>query len=240
MRTPVLVFDLDGTLYTADHAGRAYATALSASMATTDRTRYLDLFDAFLAKRLPPPAGTHDPWEVAVRLAYGPPARPADFPDAFAAARSALHALPDAMIAPAGLKAFLTWAQDHSTIIVATNASHEAAEETLRRIELRHLVAQVFTDVGKPKRLPTLLQSIAATANTTSSELLVCGDNYRIDIEPALSLGCTTVELNPYDFYAPSLSTLQVPSMEDAIGFLRTWVATRSQHADPGIDTSSN
>ncbi len=219
----LIIFDLDGTLYSGDAPYRWYAEYIARYMDASDKIRYLKEVDAHL--RGEPGVVAGDNWEAVVQLATPFIVEDSQWMRAFQKTREHMISTAEALIVPETLREFLKIWHDRLTLACATNSPEEVAVPLLDRLHLTGWFHHLATEVGKPEGLLNFAERLWKDIPDPSRTVSV-GDNYLNDIAPAEAAGWTTVHVSPRGYF-PGPSTLQVQSIAQALPFLNAWARER-------------
>jgi len=221
------VLDLDGTLYCSWLPAWTFGATLARALPPRRRLGYLARLEAVLDGRASVPEGVGDAWEAAVVLAFGPGVRPHERVAEFEAARRAVLAVPGLLVPPRGLVDFVTWLSRRASLYVVTNSERRWAEEVLDRLSVARAIHGVLPSARKPERLGTLLADLAEEVGGEPASVVLLGDNFPVDVAPAITAGAVTVHVDPHGFGGGKLllrPDLRVRRLEEAFDFLGRFV----------------
>ncbi|WP_052070958.1 HAD family hydrolase [Rhodococcoides fascians] len=194
MHRPILLLDFDGTVCLGDDPVRAYADAVADGLDTASAETLRAGLTAFLETG----AGEYlDGYSAVQHLSMGVDA--ATLAAAYAHSRERLAAGELEVWAPAGLAAFL--GRVSAEVVLATNAPQRGVLETLERLGLTGLMDRVFTDAGKPEKMPELVESLL---DTRPPHLLASvGDIWRNDLDAPHRRGALTAYIDRHGHPRP-------------------------------------
>lgn len=221
----VMVFDFDGTVSLGDGPVLSYARFVAAGLEQTERATFLADIEAGLSGVFP---GCFDPLDgydlirlLSTRFAVTDAAHSA----AYTSSRAELATAAAPVIAPVGLVDFLARARSNARLVLATNAPDVGIAPALESLGLSDAFDVVYTAVGKPAGLDSLLDELLAnsTVEDPAAALVSIGDVWTNDLEPAHRRGATTVLIGSR-VDAQATPTLRCASLEELYPFLTTWL----------------
>lgn len=221
----LIIFDLDGTLYSGDAPYRWYAENIASYMDHESRSQYLSQVEGHLRGERGIVAG--DNWEAVVQLATPFIVEDSEWMRAFQKTRERMLSAAEDLIVPKTLRNFLKTWHDRLTLACATNSPEDVALPLLDRLDLTHGFHHLATEAGKPNGLLDLAERLWGGPPQPTRTVSV-GDNYLNDIAPANAAGWTTVHVSPRGYF-PGPSTLQVQTIEEALPFLHQWAQAQME-----------
>ncbi|MCJ0891095.1 MULTISPECIES: HAD family hydrolase [unclassified Rhodococcus (in: high G+C Gram-positive bacteria)] len=210
MHRPILLLDFDGTVCLGDDPVWAYADAVADSLDAASA----DTLRAGLTAFLETGAGEFvDGYSAVQQLSVGVDA--AALAAAYAHSRERLATGELEVWAPAGLEDFL--GRVSAEVVLATNAPQRGVVETLERLGLIGRMDRVFTDAGKPEKMPELVGSLLDTRSP--HELASVGDIWRNDLDAAHRRGAVTAYIDRHGHPRPEATfcASTFPVMYDAL-----------------------
>ncbi len=219
---PVIIFDLDGTLYRGDAPYWYYAEQVSRFLPSEVGQAYLKRVKDHLTGKQPVEAS--DNWEAVVRLMepFGETLDPDQWQDAFMATRRYMLSGQCPLELPFGLKPFLHDLKGQVILAVASNSPDEAAWPLLEQLGLTELFDVIKTAAGKPEGLVTLVSEITHD-DYAPDQIFSIGDHYNNDIVPGIQHGWITGHISPRRIF-PGPATYQVTALEELYSPIQTWV----------------
>jgi FMN phosphatase YigB (HAD superfamily) len=187
-RSRTIVFDFDGTIALGNGPVIAYARAIANSLTQEAADTFMSDVNAALNQEPKYSfADAADGYEL-VRLASEALTISAETRNAaYLHSRRQLATDAAPVAAPAGLAEFLHAARPHAVIVLATNAPDIRITETLELLKLNNHFDHVYTALGKPLGLNSVLDEWMP-----AGPLLSIGDIWVNDLEPAHRRGATT------------------------------------------------
>ncbi len=188
----------------------AYADAVADSLDAASA----DTLRAGLTAFLETGAGDHvDGYSAVQHLSVGVEA--AALAAAYAHSRERLATGELEVWAPAGLADFL--GRVSAEVVLATNAPQRGVLETLERLGLIGRMDRVFTDAGKPEKMPELVDSLLDTRSP--HELASVGDIWRNDLDAPHRRGAVTAYIDRHGHPRPEATfrASTFPAMYDAL-----------------------
>lgn len=220
---PVLVFDLDGTLYRSAAACRHYAEGIAETLDPDARDAYVAAVEQYLEARGGVDAS--DGWEAAVLLAGGARGASRAFAEQFARTRAFMLTDACALELPDGLVELLDNAAGRARRVLVSNTPSFGVMPLLNRLGLAERLDEVICDAAKPYRFAERLRAHAAVEGVPVRAVLSIGDHFVNDIAPALDAGCSTAYINPFGVGPHGRAELEAPRLEDLLGEIETWLA---------------
>ncbi len=216
---PLIIFDLDGTLYRGDDPFREYARVVARALDPAVAAQYLADVDAHLRGEGGIVAG--DNWEAVVELARPRLEDDRVWKNAFGDIREYMLSDGCVLEVPDGLPEFIRAARAQATVICLSNSHEDSALPVLQRLGLAGAFDEVIAGAGKPAGL------LAAANRLRDGDLggavLSVGDNYANDIAPALNQGWHTAHISPRGYF-PGPSTYRGYTVEMILPDLRHWL----------------
>ncbi|OZC97473.1 hypothetical protein CH275_25455 [Rhodococcus sp. 06-235-1A] len=210
MQRPTLLLDFDGTVCLGDDPVWAYADAVAISLGDDAAAHLRAGLTAFLDRG----AGDYlDGYSAVQQLSVGVDA--AVLAAAYAQSRERLAAGELEVWAPAGLADFLD--RVSADVVLATNAPQRGVVETLERLGLTARMDRVFTDAGKPEKMPELVDSLV---DMRPPHLLASvGDIWRNDLDAPHRRGAVTAYIDRHGHLRPeaTFSATTFEAMYDEI-----------------------
>lgn len=225
---PLIVFDLDGTLYRGDDPFRCYAGVVSRKMAPKDARVYHEAVEAHLAGV--PGIVEGDNWEAVVMLARNYLGDDPVLKEAFHEVRDFMLSPGCRLEVPAGLRGFLQEWQERAEFVCVSNSQQNSAVPVLEKLGLLPAFDKVFAQARKPEGLTAIAETLLGE-NGSGGEVLSVGDNYVNDIAPALEKGWAAAHISPRGYF-PGPSTYQGRTMEDVLPGIQHWLAARLERSD--------
>lgn len=225
---PLILFDLDGTLYRGDDPFRYYAGVVSRKMSSKDERAYREAVEAHLSGLEGIVEG--DNWEAVVMLARGYLGDDPVLKEAFHEVRDFMLSPVCRLEVPAGLRAFLYEWQERAEFVCVSNSQQNSAVPVLEKLGLLPAFEKVFAQARKPEGLTAIAETLLGD-NGSGGEVLSVGDNYLNDIAPALQKGWATAHISPRGYF-PGPSTYQGRTMEDVLPGIQHWLAARLERSD--------
>jgi len=168
----------------------AYARAASAALPPSDAGSFLDAVATALAQT---PSGQRpgttaiDGYDLVRLMSAEYGIDPAGLGAAYLQSRAQLASDLAPVVAPQGLADFLRFARAHANIVLATNAPDIRVTEALDALGLAGLFDTVYTSVGKPVGLDSVLDDWLP-----HGALLSIGDVWINDLAPAAARNALT------------------------------------------------
>ena len=244
-RDRVLVFDFDGTVSLGLGPVRSYARFISEGLPIADATAFLAAVDSGLALQSHladdepvdhTVAGSVaiDGYDLVRLVSLGFPVTAADRDQAYLRSRHELATDAAPVAAPTGLADFLAEAREHAHLVLATNAPDIRITETLNTIGLSESFDVVYTSVGKPAGLESILDTWldrvgAPTADATSRSaspahtVLSIGDVWVNDLAPAHRRGASTALVGSSQAN-DATPTFRAEHIADLYPAIRSWL----------------
>ncbi|PYC74478.1 hypothetical protein C7C46_23990 [Streptomyces tateyamensis] len=241
---PIIVSDFDGTVYRSDEPIRFYARQVAATLAGTEATRFLDVFERYLAEGVAAAEGTDDPaeaallraaedgWGVVQALADGHRIDPDTVQRAFLASR--VHMLDESCVLELVEPLIEQYAalRGEVRIVLATNSPAEGLAPLLARMGLAEAFDEVVPGAAKPVGLRRWME--AHLVDRPAELLFSIGDHYRNDIEPAAALGAATGYIDRFG-RADGPATATGDRAEDLLPALTAWADRVTSRNAPSI-----
>lgn len=230
MTKPLIIFDLDGTLYRGDDPYGFYAQQVSRFLSPAEAQDYLARVHDHLGGRNLVPAS--DNWEAVVRLMdpFGERLDADQWQQAFLATRKYMLSGECPLEVPGGLMEFLRALKHHALLAVASNSPQEAASPLLEMLELSSMFDVIKTAAGKPQGLVAMALEITA-GEYAPGRIFSIGDHYTNDIAPGVERGWTTGHISPRGIF-PGPATYQATRIEDLYSDVMAWVKERQKRGD--------
>ncbi len=225
---PLIVFDLDGTLYRGDDPFRCYAGVVSRKMTPKDARVYHEAVEAHLAGV--PGIVEGDNWEAVVMLARNYLGDDPVLKEAFHEVRDFMLSSRCRLEVPPGLRGFLQEWQERAEFVCVSNSQQNSAVPVLEKLGLLPAFEKVFTQARKPEGLAAIAETLLGE-NGSGDVVLSVGDNYLNDIAPALQKGWATAHISPRGYF-PGPSTYQGRTMEDVLPGIQHWLTARLDRSD--------
>ena len=235
-RNQMLIFDLDGTLYSGDDPYRFYAQEVSLTMNSQTAHHYLQTVEDHL-NGIQESLVSGDNWEAVVRLAQPYLTDDLRIQAAFLATRQYMLSTACHLEIPPGLQEHLKKWREKAYLTVATNSPESASFPLLDKLGLSSFFDLIRADTHKPEGLLDLVQVHPLGKELPVQHIISVGDNYTNDIVPALHAGWKTVHLSPRGHF-PGPATLQVKNLESAFQVIDQWLAGGTQQEDEGRSIS--
>lgn len=220
---PVLVFDLDGTLYRSAAACLHYAQGIAETLDPAARDTYLAAVEQFLG------AGggveASDGWEAAVVLAGGSRGHSRAYSEPFERTRAFMLTDACALDVPDGLVELLERAAGRARRILVSNTPSFGVMPLLNRLGLAERLDEVVCDAAKPHRFAERLRAYADMEGVPVRAVLSIGDHFVNDIAPALEAGCSTAYVNPFGVGPSGRADLEATRLEDLLGDIDAWLS---------------
>ncbi|WP_171822737.1 HAD family hydrolase [Sulfobacillus thermosulfidooxidans] len=222
MAKPLIIFDLDGTLYRGDAPYWYYAEQVSRFLPPEIGQAYLQRVENHLTGRQTVEAS--DNWEAVVRLMepFGESLTPEQWQEAFMATRRYMLSGQCPLELPWDLKPFLSNLKGQVILAVASNSPDEAAKPLLEQLGLIGLFDVIKTAAQKPEGLITLVSEITHN-DYAPDQIFSIGDHYNNDIAPGIQHGWITGHISPRRIF-PGPATFKVTALEELYPHIRTWV----------------
>jgi FMN phosphatase YigB (HAD superfamily) len=232
-RRPILVVDFDGTVYRDDGPVRFYAEHAAGSLPREWRGRFLDLFEAYLARGVAAADGVADEaaaavlrtsvdaWGAASGLAALSGIDTAATEEAFLASRQyMLTSACQVSAIPALVEAFEKL-RGEVRIVLATNSPAGGLAPLLGRLGVTDLFEEVVSGANKPEGLRRWIA--AELADRPAAELFSLGDHYFNEIEPAMVVGARAGYIDRFG-RADGPATVTAAVVEDILPGVFAWV----------------
>ena len=222
MGKPVLVFDLDGTLYGGDSQYRYYAQAVSRFLDDGEARLYLRRVNEHLSgQRIVIKA---DNWEAVVKLMepFGQKLSVDEWQQAFRDTREYMLSCECVLEISQDLRALLADIRGQVSLALVTNSPYEAAWPLMERLGLSASFEFVRTEARKPQGLVTMVKEIMNQTYHPEGVFTI-GDHYYNDIAPGVREGWTTAHISPRRVF-PGPATYQVAKIEELFDSIRSWV----------------
>ncbi|MCL4495523.1 MAG: HAD hydrolase-like protein [Firmicutes bacterium] len=222
MEKPVIVFDLDGTLYRGDAPYWYYAQRVSRFLEEAEAESYLRRVHEHLTGRTV--VESADNWEAVVRLMepFGQKLPVDQWQEAFRETRRYMLSRECPLEVPVGLPELLKDIKDDVFVAVATNSPYEAAWPLLEQIGLISYFDVIRTEAKKPEGIVELLREVTG-ANYRPDRVFSIGDHYYNDIAPGVREGWTTGHISPRRIF-PGPATYLVAQAEELFEPLKAWI----------------
>ncbi len=230
---PLIVFDLDNTLYRGDDPFRYYAAAVSRKMAPKDARAYREAVESHLSGVAGIVEG--DNWEAVVVLARKYLRDDPVLIEAFHDVRDYILSPQCLLEVPPGLRDFLHGWQEWAAFVCVSNSPQNSAVPVLEKLGLLWAFEKVFAHARKPEGLAAITATLLE-GNESGGDVLSVGDHYLNDIAPALKKGWATAHISPRGYF-PGPSTYQGRTMEDVLPGIQHWLAARLEQTDYGQST---
>lgn len=221
--TPVVVWDLDGTVYRSAEACRHYARGIAAELAEERRDAYLAALDGYLAGARGIEAS--DGWEAAVVLAGGPRGASRAYPDAFARTRAFMLTDECKLEMPHGVPELLERSAGRTRHVLMSNTPAFGVMPLLERLGVLALFDEIVCNAEKPDRFTARLAALARVHDVPFDSVMSIGDHFVNDIAPALALGCATAYIDPFRVGPGGRSTFEATRIEDLLPSLEAWTS---------------
>lgn len=212
-REPVIMFDLDGTLYQGNRVYQFFARALVQGMPARIRASYWATVSLWLRGQYGVKA---DNWQAVVKLALPYVCNEGQWRDAFEATRRYMREDPEAAPVPGQLWEFLEFWRDRGRLVVVSNSPTEAAQDFLRTKGLAPWFHRLEAEARKPEEWGTLTERVADRLQVRYPLFVSVGDHYANDIKPAYDRGWITVHVSPRGYF-PGPSTLVGRRLSDVL-----------------------
>ena len=220
---PVLVFDLDGTLYRSAAACLHYAQGIAETLDGDVRDAYLAAVELFLG------AGggvdASDGWEAAVLLAGGERGHSRAYAEPFERTRAFMLTDACALEVPIGLVELLEASAGSARRVLVSNTPSFGVMPLLTRLGLTEQLDEVVCDAAKPHRFAERLSAYAAIEGVPARSVLSIGDHFVNDIAPALEAGCSTAYVNPFGVGPRGRAELEAQRLEDLLPAIDSWLS---------------
>ena len=245
LRDRVLVFDFDGTVSLGLGPVRSYARFISEGLPIADATAFLAAVDSGLALQThladdEPAAHTIDGsvpidgYDLVRLVSLGFPVTAADRDQAYLRSRHELATDAAPVTAPTGLAGFLAEARERAHLVLATNAPDIRITETLDTIGLSQAFDVIYTSVGKPAGLETILDTWLDTVGEPTADavrrcaspshtVLSIGDVWVNDLAPAHRRGASTALVGSSQAN-DATPTFRAEHIADLFPAIRAWL----------------
>jgi FMN phosphatase YigB (HAD superfamily) len=239
---PIIVSDFDGTVYRSNDPIRFYARRVAGTLSAAEATRFLDVFERYLAEGVaaadsaadPDEAvllrGAEDGWGVVAALAAGHRIDPDVSQQAFLASR--MHMLDEScsleIVEP--LVELYAKLRGEVRIVLATNSPADGLAPLLTRMGLADAFDEVVSSAAKPAGLHRWIE--ANLGDRPASMLFSIGDHYRNDIAPAAELGAATGYIDRFG-RADGPATATGVRAEDILPAITAWAQEQSSRNAP-------
>lgn len=236
MTQPLLIVDLDGTIYRGDAPVRRYASLIADTLPPPQAKAYLEALGRYLGAGPAAAAVSEDtveaaalreavdPWGAAFGLAtrcYGVPAEVTE--SAFTRCRLWMATPECAVELVEPLVRALAELRAAARIALVTNSPRLGLDAFLTRLGVAACFAEVVAGAGKPDGLRRLLRRDLGTALRERPWLVFSiGDHYRNDIEPAAEIGAATGYIDRYG-RDDGPATATAATAEGLLPALRAW-----------------
>ena len=236
MTRPLLIVDLDGTVYRGDAPVRRYAGLIADALPPARAKTYLEALDRYLGSGPAAAADSEDtieaaalreaadPWGAAYGLATRCYAVPAEVTEsAFTRCRRWM-ATPDCAVESVEpLLRTLADLRSAARIALVTNSPQAGLDAFLARLRVATLFDEIVAGAGKPDGLRRLLRRDLGTGLREQPWLAFSiGDHYRNDIEPAAEIGAATGYIDRYE-RGDGPATATAATAEGLLPTLDTW-----------------
>jgi FMN phosphatase YigB (HAD superfamily) len=218
--TRTLVFDFDGTVSLGTGPVLAYARAAATTLAADHASAFLSAVELGLEQSPSgqlPGTGAIDGYDLVRMLASQHGVDPATLGDAYLASRGRLATDDAPVVAPRGLADFLRFAREHANTVLATNAPDIRVTEAISALGLTGLFDAVYTSVGKPGGLDSVLDDWLP-----NGEVLSIGDVWINDLAPAAARGALTALVGSPD--EASAPTYRADHLHDLYPVIAAWL----------------
>lgn len=245
-RRPILVVDFDGTVYRDDGPVRFYAEHSAGNLPSRERTRFLDLFEAYLehgvaaADRVADEAAAAvlrasvDAWGAAAGLAALAGVGLAATEEAFLASRQYMLTAACRVTAVPALAEALEKLRGEVRVVLATNSPAGGLAPLLDRLGVTTLFQEVVSGADKPAGLRRWIA--AELAGRRPGELFSLGDHYFNEIEPAAQVGAYTGYIDRFG-RADGPATVSAAVVEDILPGIFAWAGAPDSR--PALDSPS-
>jgi FMN phosphatase YigB (HAD superfamily) len=245
-RRPILVVDFDGTVYRDDGPVRFYAEHSAGNLPSRERTRFLDLFEAYLehgvaaADRIADEAAAAvlrasvDAWGAAAGLAALAGVGLAATEEAFLASRQYMLTAACRVTAVPALAEALEKLRGEVRVVLATNSPAGGLAPLLDRLGVTTLFQEVVSGADKPAGLRRWIA--AELAGRRPGELFSLGDHYFNEIEPAAQVGAYTGYIDRFG-RADGPATVSAAVVEDILPGIFAWAGAPDSR--PALDSPS-
>jgi FMN phosphatase YigB (HAD superfamily) len=220
---PVLVFDLDGTLYRSAAACMHYAQGIAETLDGNVRDAYLAAVELFLAAGGGVDAA--DGWEAAVVLAGGERGHSRAYAEPFERTRAFMLTDACALEVPDGLIELLGRSAGKARRVLVSNTPSFGVMPLLNRLGLAERLDEVVCDAAKPHRFAERLRAYATVEGIPPRSVLSIGDHFVNDIAPALEAGCSTAYVNPFGVGPRGRADLEAPRLEELLDGIDAWLS---------------
>lgn len=217
-----IVWDLDGTLYRGPAPLRAYAAALADHLDGSAAPRFARYANALVTS----PGRTapyYDLWNALTSASHeaGLPYEVANA--CFLDVRRRIIRGEFPVEVPAGVISLVAaLARARVPMAVVTNSDGASGRDLLESLGLKSLVRHIHADAMKPGGFVPATRALFP--DLPSAQVLSVGDNYRNDIEPALTCGMVALHVRtPGARGGPA--TWTVPRLEEGIGWIAHWAS---------------
>jgi FMN phosphatase YigB (HAD superfamily) len=231
--TRTLVFDFDGTVSLGTGPVLAYARAAATTLAADHASAFLSAVELGLEQSPSgqlPGTGAIDGYDLVRMLASQHGVDPATLGDAYLASRGRLATDDAPVVAPRGLADFLRFAREHANTVLATNAPDIRVTEAISALGLTGLFDAVYTSVGKPGGLDSVLDDWLP-----NGEVLSIGDVWINDLAPAAARGALTALVGSPD--EASAPTYRADHLHELYPVIAAWL--ESPHEDNHSDRTT-
>jgi FMN phosphatase YigB (HAD superfamily) len=247
VRRPLLIVDLDGTVYRSDEPVRRYAQLIADTLPTAHGQSYLAALDLYLESGPAAAAASEDTveaaalreavdgWGAAFNLATRCHGATTDATESAFAHCRAWMASPECPVQPVQrLLRTLAELRPAAEIVLVTNSPAIGMAGFLSRLGIAGCFDEVVAGARKPDGLRRLLQRrLGADLRQRPWLAFSVGDHYRNDIEPAAEIGAGCGYIDRYGRHdGPATAT--APVVEGLLPVLRAWAA------DPAGVTGGN
>ncbi len=229
MERPVVVFDLDGTLYRGDAPYQYYAKVVSRFLDHEEARIYLRRVDDHLQGHGTLEAA--DNWEAVVRLMepFGEKLSLDQWQEAFRDTRQYMLSQDCVLEIPPEIKTLFDDIRGEAFLALVTNSPYDAAGPLLEQLGLMGCFDIIRTEAQKPGGIVKLVKEIAGR-DYRPERIFSVGDHYHNDIAPGVQEGWTTGHISPRRVF-PGPATYQVAQAEELFDAIRTWVQrTRAEN----------
>lgn len=220
----VIFWDFDGTVYRAPSVYRRYAEELSPGLPPAKRAGYLERVERYL--RGEGGIDAADGWDAAFKAAGGED-DPALRQDAFRKAREYLDSEACPVEVPAGLRETVGRVRPVSRTVLISNTPASGVFGLLGRLGVADLFDEVVCEASKPGSLPARLAGARAAFGLPPGAVLMVGDHFPNDINPALREGADAAYIDPFGTGPRGRATFEGATLEELLPAIEAWATTR-------------